>query len=802
MPTKRLSFHMPKKEKRKKSVKVDQTTTQNTLRYLQLEQTGAMQVTKEEYSKTYRMGTTNYITADHDEKFNIFSAYFDAINSLSKTEHFQLSLPFNKVTREEFVKAHHFPLQEDEEDKVREDLNQLIESKYDDGKNNYKVQRYVTISTHHSTRSRAISKLDNAQSAFTTELDKVGVSLEELGGLERLKLLSSILRPDKTPPKSFPRPDDDTKNWIAPQHINFQKVYTQLDDIKGQVLYVKDFPFELSDEFLKDVCEMGVEGIFTLHASPYTFAEGSKKIKNQKTNVGVALLPQQKKASQEGYSQEFVSPELKEAWEDLDEQSQYMRKTGSKLFESSLLLYVYASSQEELLESLDKIREVQEKHSVIFEPLRYLQEQGLLSSLPYGKNYLEGIKGFTRGLITPNLAINIPWTSVELQHEHGKYFGINLLSKNIISIDRRGRTLQNANGWIVGTTGSGKSVTSKFNIITDFKLNPNDEFIIIDPETEYVEIGKKLGAQIIKIAPKSKTNINILDLPEHQEVMKEEDNAVAIKSDTLTAMLTNLLRDGLTEIQETIVDSVTTETFERFEHPTLTDWYGVLGDRVQVVQTSKSTPTAEEVEATDLWSKLALYVTGSYDIFAHPTNVNLNNRMVIYDVSQLTGKMKKFGYMAVIDQIQNRIIDARVRGVKVWVYGDELQTVVAPSSPEILREKFADMWARLRKYGATVTGISQNINLILATPEGEAMFFNSEYFVLLRQKGEALKTIIKRFDLTADLSKYLKKEEKGAGLVVAGNTIVPFNNPIPADTVLFDLVNTDAKRKDEMAKAS
>lgn len=790
-----LISQKPKKQKTLKRKSKQKPTTQNTLSYLDLEASGAMHVTENEYSKTYDLGTTNYITAPHNDKLNVFTAYFDAINSLSQTEHFQLSMLFSKVTKKEFIKENHFALAGNQEDAIRTDLNSLIASKYDDGKNNYRIDRYISLSTRQAERRRAMAKLESSLGAFTTELDKIGVPMHELDGIQRLKLMSSILRPGKVKPKTFPTSNNRTQDWIAPQKMDFQQSFINLDDKVGQVLYIEDFPYELSDSFLKDICEMGVEGAFTIHATPYTFSDSNKKVNNQKTNVGMALLPQQKRASSEGYSQEFVSPALKEAWEDLDEQSQYMRKTGSKQFETTMILYIYASSREELTDSLDKVNELQEKHSVRFEPLRYLQEQGFISTLPLGKNFLEGIKNFTRGLITPNLAINIPWTSVELQHRHGKYFGINLLSKNIISIDRRGLTLQNSNGWIIGVSGSGKSVTCKYNILTDYYENPDDEFIIIDPESEYVDIGQKLNAQIVKIAPKSKTNINILELPKFVDEMDVEDDPVAIKSDLLSAMLSNLLRNGLSEIQETIVDEITISTFEQHKNPTLTDWYGVLGDKVQVAKAAGE-ETEKDAETANLYAKLALYITGSYDIFAHETNVNLNNRMVIYDVKQLVkGKMKKFGYMAIIDQIQNRVIDARRRGVKIWVYGDEIQTVVAPSSPPILREMFADMWARLRKYGATVTGISQNINLILATPEGESMFFNSEYYVILRQKGEALKTITERFDLTEQLSSYLRKEEKGAGLVVAGDTIVPFNNPIPKNTLLFDLVNTDAKKK-------
>ncbi|MEY8538157.1 DUF87 domain-containing protein [Lactococcus muris] len=779
-----------KRKKQKKESKV--VSTQNSLGFEELEANGIMVLGNDCYSKTFSLGSANYVTASDVEKRTMFEHYFDAINSLSQTEHFQLSMNFEKVSKEEFLKANQSSLIGGVGDDIRKEINQIIEEKYDNGKNNYKISSYITLATKIGERARAILKLDTTHATMSTELGKIGISLRELNGLERFNLLNRQLRPDAKALKYFPHTPEEVKNWLAPEYMTFKKSASLIDGRIGKTFYIRQFPYELSDRFLKDVCESGVEGNLTIHASPNTFKNSQKRIYNQKTSVGIALLPQQKRASQEGYSQDMVSPELSEAWDDLSEQQKYMKKTGSKIYDSTLILHIHAKTEDELIDSWNKIIDVQEKHGVVFETLTYLQEQGFVSTLPLGVNYLEPIKGFTRGLITPNIAINIPWTSVELQHPKGKYFGINLLSKNIISIDRRGKTLQNSNGWIVGKSGSGKSVTSKFIIASDYLDNPNDEFIIIDPEREYLSLGEKLNAQVVKISPKAKTNINIVELPKHQDVLDDVDNAIALKSDFLSAMFSNLLRDGLTEIQETIVDEVTVETFSRFEAPTLTEWFDVLGDMVERYQKTENIDPMKVMDAGSLHSKLAIYVTGSYDMFAHETNVNLNNRMVIYDVSQLKDKMKKFGYMAVIDQIQNRIIDAKKRGVKVWVYGDELQTVVARTSPPILREKFADMWARLRKYGGTVTGISQNINLILDTPEGEAMFFNSEFFVLLRQGGRAYKTIVERFELTEELYQYLQRDEKGAGLVIAGDTKVPFNNPIAEGTLLYELVNTDA----------
>lgn len=147
--------------------------------------------------------------------------------------------------------------------------------------------------------------------------------------------------------------------------------------------------------------------------------------------------------------------------------------------------------------------------------------------------------------------------------------------------------------------------------------------------------------------------------------------------------------------------------------------------------------------------------------------------------------------MALEEKIWQRVVENNAKGITTWVYFDEIQVLLSGTSSEITREKFKDIWARIRKYGGNPTGITQFIDTVLTTEEGRSMFFNSEFLVLLKQKKFAINIIKQHYNLTEQQEQYLKTPAKGSGLIIAGNTIVPFENTIPKETELYRIMQTD-----------
>ena len=126
--------------------------------------------------------------------------------------------------------------------------------------------------------------------------------------------------------------------------------------------------------------------------------------------------------------------------------------------------------------------------------------------MPYGVRLINAL----RTLTTESLAAFIPFRVQEINHENGIYYGLNVISKNMIIADRR--KLLNGNSFILGVSGSGKSFTAK-NEITSIRLrDPNADIIIIDPEREYSPLVKSMNGEVIHISATSNNHINAMDI--------------------------------------------------------------------------------------------------------------------------------------------------------------------------------------------------------------------------------------------------------------------------------------------------
>ena len=139
------------------------------------------------------------------------------------------------------------------------------------------------------------------------------------------------------------------------------------------------------------------------------------------------------------------------------------------------------------------------------------------------------------------------------------------------------------------------------------------------------------------------------------------DNPVAIKSNFLISLISLTWWVTFSAGQRTKIDSVTQQTFKEFEAPTLQEWYEVLKQR----DTSQ--------DATELIDALGRYITGSLNMFAKKTNVNVSKNLTIYDMYLLKNEMTTFGYLSILDRIWNKVVENRARGIETMVYIDEFK---------------------------------------------------------------------------------------------------------------------------------
>lgn len=772
------------KERRNRLRRTLKASTQNTIKYNNLYENGLLHVARNKWSRTYRLGDVAYLSANQDEKIDVIDTHAEALNSLDSGSTFQL-LVINRKIEDNTVERIKYEEVGDGFDNFRKEYNDMIESRFSSDSKNFQVEKYVTIGTEAYNREQADANLKEIGSSLENQYAQMDIGFQELDGKERLDVFAELLLGKHRLPYTYrdiALSELHSKDFIAPSRLHFLENRFRINDEVAKVMYARNFPTFLTDRMIKNLTDIGEELAITVQAAPYEPAEFLKKINNADTTIKAEMIKAQRSGAQEGVDQELaVSGRAREISESTKRWKEEIDDNDQKAFSGLIALYFKAKDEDELANITDKVLTAARKVGVDFQECFYYQEEGLNTILPIGHTFLNVKRRFIRDMTTANLATQVPFTNVDLKSESDRalYYGQNQLSNNVITVDRKA-DLNTGSGVVLGSSGSGKSVTVKsMEIIPTYLKNPEDRIIIVDPEDEYSDIGREFGAQLVDIFIGSKSHLNLLDLPDVSQLKDEDNDPIGDKSNLLMGLFESIL-DEVGDVEYTIIDRVTRETYRRFEKsdrtPTLKDWHDVLEEQ-------------EEPEAQELALKSEIYAKGSQNIFAHETNVDITDRFVIFNLKRLTGKLKPFAMMVIQDYIWNQVVASQGQ-LTTRIYFDEVQLYFKEEAQAIF---FTELYSRVRKYGAIATAITQNIETLMNKEEGRKLVSNSEFMILLKHKKSDLLALSRAITLTPTLTRYIEKPKaKGTGLIVAGQVVVPFENPIPKNTRLFELIATDA----------
>lgn len=772
------------KERRNRLRRTLKASTQNTIKYNSLYENGLLHVAKDKWSRTYRLGDVAYLSANQEEKIDVIDTHAEALNSLDSGTTFQL-LVINRKIEDNTVERIKYEEVGDGFDNFRKEYNDMIESRFSSDSKNFQVEKYVTIGIEAYNREQADANLKEIGSSLENQYAQMDIGFQELDGKERLDVFAELLLGKHRLPYTYrdiALSELHSKDFIAPSRLHFLENRCRINDEVAKVMYARNFPTFLTDRMIKNLTDIGEELAITVQAAPYEPAEFVKKINNADTTIKAEMIKAQRSGAQEGVDQELaVSGRAREISESTKRWKEEIDDNDQKAFSGLIALYFKAKDEDELANITDKVLTAARKVGVEFQECFYYQEEGLNTILPIGHTFLNVKRRFIRDMTTANLATQVPFTNVDLKSESDRalYYGQNQLSNNVITVDRKA-DLNTGSGVVLGSSGSGKSVTVKsMEIIPTYLKNPEDRIIIVDPEDEYSDIGREFGAQLVDIFIGSKSHLNLLDLPDVSQLKDEDNDPIGDKSNLLMGLFESIL-DEVGDVEYTIIDRVTRETYRRFENsdrtPTLKDWHDILEEQ-------------EEPEAKELALKSEIYAKGSQNIFAHETNVDITDRFVIFNLKRLTGKLKPFAMMVIQDYIWNQVVASQGQ-LTTRIYFDEVQLYFKEEAQAIF---FTELYSRVRKYGAIATAITQNIETLMNKEEGRKLVSNSEFMILLKHKKSDLLALSRAITLTPTLTRYIEKPKaKGTGLIVAGQVVVPFENPIPKNTRLFELIATDA----------
>ena len=333
------------------------------------------------------------------------------------------------------------------------------------------------------------------------------------------------------------------------------------------------------------------------------------------------------------------------------------------------------------------------------------------------------------------------------------------------------------NGLIVHN--SGKSFSAKREITNAFLLTTDDIFIC-DPEGEYFPLVERLDGQVIRIAPTSTDYINPMDINLNYS---DDDNPLSLKADFILSLCELIVgnRDGLEPVEKTVIDRCVRIIYQPYLNDPKPENIPILGDLYQCLLDQ------EEREAHRIATALEIYVSGSLNVFNHRTNVDVNNRIVCYDIKGLGKQLKKLGMLIVQDQVWGRVTENRAAGKYTRYYMDEFHLLLAEEQTAAYS---VEIWARFRKWGGIPTGITQNVKNLLSSREVANIFENSDFIYMLNQAAGDRQILAKHLNISPHQLSYVTHSGEGEGLLFYGNVILPFIDRFPKDTELYRIMTT------------
>ena len=769
----------PKASKRRAVV-----SAQQTIPYVAMHPDGICQLPGGLYTKTVEYEDINYAVASTEDQTSIFGGWSSFLNYFDSSLPFQLSF-VNRRSRSANRYKVNIPAQHDDFDSIRSEFVDMLKGQIAKSNNGIERSKYITFGLPAGNVAEARPRLERVESDVMGNFKRLGVQSQPLDGRERLAALHGQLHPGSREPfrfawKDIPKTGMGTKDFIAPDSFDFRQSRTfRVGQSWGAASYLQILASEMSDKLLAEILELDAELTVTLHVQTVDQLKAIKTIKGKISDIGRMKAEEQKKAVRAGYDMEILPPDLITFSKDAAELLADLQSRNERMFLLTFTVINLAPNRQRLENDVFTVSGIAQKYNCALKRLDWQHEQGFVSSLVLGYNGIE----IQRGMTTSSTAIFIPFMTRELRMDgQALYYGMNALSHNVIMADRK--KLKSANGMYLGSTGSGKSFAAKRELINVF-LATSDRIVVVDPMGEYAPLVRRLGGQVIEIAPDSPNHINPMDI---QLSTNDEDSPLSMKADFLLSLCELIVggKEGLQPIEKTVIDRCVRLVYRELalgigsgNMPLLQDLYEELLKQ-------------PEPEARRVATALELYCTGSLNLFNHPTNVQTDARVVCIVLKGMGENLRKIAMHITNEFVTSAVNTNHAEGLATWCYFDEFHILLRDP---LTASYFVAVWKMLRKKGCVPSALTQNVKDLLASREIEAILDNTDFMILLSQAQSDRAILAKQLGISEHQLSYITHSNSGEGLLFYGSVTIPFVDRFPKGEI-YNLLTT---RPEDMA---
>lgn len=741
------------------------------------------------FDKAYLFLDTNFAAMDDFEKEDFLKLYCPLLNSMNVS--FKIVVMNNNQNMERIRREILCQNTEGHFSELAQALNRHMEETLQKGHSGIEQVRIFVVTCRRKHVEQARDYFRSIEAGLAVNFDRMKSGLVPLDAAARLKYLHAFyhLGDEGRFDFDFDRAVKRMVDWkdiISPRVVKHcQNAYGEFDGITVQIdsrfvraLYAPVMPNSINTDIIHRLTSGSCHVILTQDVAPVPHDVAKKRLIDLYMQTGRAIEKQQEARNRAMAWSSPISYDKRKEQEELTEYLDILNENDEKLFYVGLYAVISADSKAELENDVVAFCSTAEGEGFRFEPAYWEQMAVVNTALPVGCRHVN----YMFPLFTQPLAALTPFITHELMEKDGIFYGINQISKNVLSGNRKG--LMNGNGFILGSTGSGKGFETKNEIIQVYMRYPSDDIIVIDPQNEYRGITEYLLGQYVDFGAEAGQYINPLDTDTF-EYMESKKSFLQDKSELLLGIFSQILEGGISAQDKSILIRCLTEIYGRmpepgkkagkYRPPTLLELHDALASQA-------------ERRSRELALALELFTHGALDMFSRQTNVNIRNRFVVFGIANLGKELSAVGMTVMLESIRSRIAVNAKKGKATWLFIDEFHNLAGNEYSAAFLEK---VWKEVRKMGGLCTAITQNIADLLVSKTVETMLMNSEYVDLLSQKPKEMELLQDVLGVTDNLIQYVCNAPSGCGLLKFGTKYIPKDNRLPKDSLMYQMFNTN-----------
>ena len=725
------------------------------------------------FNKTFVYTDINFESASEENKENMFVKYSSVLNGFDNHAVTKMTISNRQMTRSDFEESVLIKLEGDVLDTYRQEYNDLL-SELALVDNGTVQEKYITVSVVRKDIKAAREYFSRVEVELRNRFADLGSICRPLNAEERLRIFHNFYRPKESDQYHLDldhsmRFGHDVRDYICPDSIEKHSNYLKIGDRYARTFFLKDIANFVRDDWVSELTEISKNMMFSMDCSPIPIDEANKMLEMKALAIDKNISDWQRRQMQNNnitavipYDMELQRNQIRELMKDVHDRDQ-------RIFSVIFTLAITADTKDELEALTEAVYSFAQNRLCQISPLTFQQMDGLNTVLPFG---VVKVYAF-RTLTTESFAIFIPFKVQEILEKGGLFFGVNAISRNLILCNKR--NLLNQAAIILGVPGSGKSMLAKFQILL-LILFTKDDIMICDPEGEYSATIEALGevGTVIRIAAGGKDKLN----PMYMVDGYGDGNPLVSKSQFVMSLIEQIDENGVTAQHRSVIDRCLALVYEDNRTKGTPTTLTVLREKLL---------EQPEPQAHDVALALELFTTGTLDIFAHESNVDLNKRVLVFDIHRLGEHLKPTGLLVVTDTILNRVALNWKQNRRTHIFVDEFHVLFQNEHSALF---FNSAWRQFRKRNAYPTAITQNVDYLLESSEARSMVSNSEFIVMLNQAAPDREKLGEMLKISPEQMGYITNAEAGCGLIKYGSALVPFTNRIPKNTKMYELMTT------------